>query len=225
MEREWEADEDERVPISALEHYAYCARQCALIHIEQTFDENLYTLRGHLAHERADTPMTRAEGDARVERALPLWSHRLGLVGKADVVEFRGETPFPVEYKVGRRREWQYEAIQVCAQGICLEEMLGTSVPMGAIYYVGSRVRREVAFTPDLRATVERLTLAVRAMLREGKLPVAPNDQRCAKCSLLDSCLPSLVASPGRWKALARQLFIPPPGEERATSRSQSGLD
>lgn len=223
--REWEVDEGEHVPISALEHYAYCPRQCALIHIEQTFDENLYTLRGHLAHERADLPMTRAEGDARVERGLPLWSRRLGLVGKADVVEFRGETPYPVEYKAGRRREWRYEAIQVCAQGMCLEEMLGTTVPVGAIYYVGSHARREVEFGLDLRDAVEQLTLEVRTMLRQGRLPVAPNDQRCTKCSLLDSCLPSVVAPSSRLKALARQLFTPQLTEDLTIWRSQSGLD
>lgn len=224
MEPEWELHEDERVPISALEHYAYCPRQCALIHLEQTFDENLYTLRGRLAHERVDTPMTRAEGDARVERALPLWSRRLGLAGKADVVEFRGQTPYPVEYKVGRRREWRYEAIQVCAQGLCLEEMLGAAVPSGAIYYIGSRERREVEFTLELRGVVEQMTLAVRALLRQAEAPTAPNDPRCEKCSLFDSCLPSVAARPVRLKALARQLFTPSPDEE-PTRRASSGLD
>lgn len=237
MEPEWDPrnpgdpHEDERVPISALEHYAYCPRQCALIHIEQTFDENLYTLRGRLAHERVDTPMTRAEDAVRVERALPLWSRRLGLVGRADVVEFRGETPYPVEYKVGRRREWQYEAIQVCAQGLCLEEMLGVAAPAGAIYYIGSRARREVEFTPELRGMVEQVTLAVRALLRRaGALtaaPVAPHDPRCAQCSLFDSCLPAVVAHPARLKMLARQLFTPESDEEgaRPAGRTSSGLD
>lgn len=218
-------DEDQRVPISALEHYAYCPRQCALIHVEQTFDENLYTVRGHLAHERVDEPTTRAEEGVRVERGLPLWSRRLGLVGKADVVEFHGEVPYPVEYKVGRRREWRYEAIQVCAQGMCLEDMLGRPVPAGAIYYVGSRVRRPVEFTPELRHMVEEAVAGVRTMLREGRLPEAPNDQRCEKCSLLDSCLPAVVVRPGRLKACARQLFAPLSAEESAVWRSKSGLD
>src|SRR5260370_9679809 len=122
-------EELEPVMISALEHYSYCPRQCALIHIEQTFDENIYTLKGHLAHERVDQIMSRTEDDVRVERGLPLWSPRLGLVGRADVVEFHRDVPYPVDYKQGKRREWQYEAIQVCAQAICLEEMFGLPVP------------------------------------------------------------------------------------------------
>jgi CRISPR-associated exonuclease Cas4 len=210
----WADDEDARVMISALEHYAYCARQCALIHVEQIFDENLYTLKGRLAHQRADEPTTRTEGQVRVERGLPLWSLRLGLTGKADVVEFHGTdgaTPYPVEYKVGRRRAWPYEALQVCAQGICLEEMLGRSVPGGAIYYVGSRARREVEFTATLRVAVEEMTEGVRAMLSSERMPEAPNDQRCAKCSLIESCLPAVVVSPRRVRAQHAELWVPLP--------------
>lgn len=202
-------DEAERVMISALEHYAYCPRQCGLIHIEQTFDENLYTLKGTLAHERADVASTRAEEGMRVERALPLWSRRLGLVGKADVVEWQGAVPYPVEYKVGRRREWVYEAIQVCAQALCLEEMLGCTVPAGAIYYVASRARREVTFDIELREAVERTAQAVRDMLLASILPPAVDDQRCPKCSLLESCLPSVVVRPRRLQWYRSQLFVP----------------
>ena len=212
--------------ISALEHYAYCPRQCALIHIEQTFDENIYTVRGTQAHERVDEAITRAERGVRVERGLPLWSRQLGLVGRADVVEFHGEageTPYPVEYKSGKRREWRYEAIQVCAQGMCLEEMLGSAVPAGAVYYIGSRVRREVEFTSELRAAVEQMTEAVRGMLQIGKLPVAPDDQRCLKCSLLNSCLPAAVARPGRLLAYQRALFVPQP--EGTMASAKSGFD
>src|SRR5437899_10119616 len=92
-------DEDDLIMISALEHYSYCPRQCALIHVEQTFDENLYTLRGRAVHERVDEPVCDFQEGVWVERALPLWSKRLGLIGKADVVEFHGITPYPVEYK------------------------------------------------------------------------------------------------------------------------------
>ena len=218
----WE--EEEWVLISALEHEAYCPRQCALIHVDQTFDENIYTLRGRHAHERVDETTTRAERGVRIERGLPLWSRRLGLVGKADVIEFQGEgeTPYPVEYKVGMRREWAYEAIQVCAQALCLEEMLGRPAPTGAVYYVGSRMRREVVFTAELRAVVERLTAAVRATLRSGVLPSAPDDQRCPKCSLLDSCLPAAVARSGRLAAYRAMLFTPQP---EGAPPAKSGLD
>lgn len=200
-------DESELVMISALEHYSYCPRQCALIHIEQIFDENIYTLKGHMAHERVDQAITRAEDDMRIERGLPLWSRRLGLTGRADVVEFHGTVPYPVEYKLGKRREWQYEAIQLCAQALCLEEMLGLAVPQGAIYYCSSRVRREITFDSHLRATVAEIAEAVRTLLQTCSVPPAVNDQRCNNCSLIESCLPSVVASPTRWHAYRSLLF------------------
>lgn len=206
-------DDDGRIMLSALEHYAYCPRQCGLIHLEQTFDENIYTLRGQQSHERADLPITRSEDGMRVERGLPLWSRRLGLTGRADVVEWHGETPYPVEYKVGRRREWIYEAIQLCGQALCLEEMLGCAVPRGAIYYVSSRARREVTFDANLRAAVERVTREVRAMLAAGDLPPAVDDQRCPRCSLIDSCLPAVVVRPRRLQWYRARLFLPDEGE------------
>jgi CRISPR-associated exonuclease Cas4 len=203
----WQEEDTERIMISALEHYSYCPRQCALIHIEQTFNENIYTLKGHLAHERVDQIMSRTEDDIRVERGLPLWSPRLGLVGRADVVEFHGDVPYPVEYKQGKRREWQYEAIQVCAQAICLEEMFGLPVPCGAIYYCSSRNRREVIFDEFLRSAVEKAAEGVRTMLQNTHLPPAVNDQRCDKCSLVESCLPGVVVKPGRLQYYRSTLF------------------
>lgn len=194
----WQEEERDPVMISALEHYSYCPRQCALIHIEQTFTDNIHTLRGNLAHERVDLPITRQEELVRVERGLPLWSRVLGLVGRADVVEFHGNIPYPVEYKKGRRRAWQYEAIQVCAQAICLEEMLGLEVSRGAIYYCSSRTRREVIFDQTLRTAVAQTTESVRDLLRNQQLPVAVNDQRCHQCSLIDTCLPDVVIHPQR---------------------------
>jgi CRISPR-associated exonuclease Cas4 len=223
----WRDDESERVPISALEHYSYCPRQCALIYLECTFDENIYTLRGHQAHERVDVAASRTERAVRIERGLPLWSRRLGLVGKADVVEFHDGVPYPVEYKLGKRREWRYEAIQVCAQALCLEEMLGQSVTRGAIYYCGSRVRREVVFDAELRAAVESTTAAVRSMLHAIALPAAPNDRRCVKCSLIESCLPSVVVRPGRLRAYHAQLFsaLPASGQGPTTLSPDTGRE
>ena len=117
--------EEEFVMISALEHWSYCPRQCALIHVEQTFDENLYTLRGRAVHKRVDEPVVEEQAGVRIERALPLWSKALGLIGKADVVEFHGETVYPVEYKHGPHREQEHDDLQLCAQALCLEEMTG----------------------------------------------------------------------------------------------------
>jgi CRISPR-associated exonuclease Cas4 len=202
-----ESRDDEPVLISALEHYAYCQRQSALIHLEHSFEENIFTLRGRMAHERVDTAATRSERNVRVERGLPLWSRRLGLTGRADVVEYRDGVPLPVEYKLGKRREWRYEAIQVCAQGMCLEEMLGVPVPVGAIYYVGSRVRREVPFDEALRRMVEEAAMGMRVLLAGTQLPPGPNDRRCDKCSLTDACLPGVVATPRRLRHYRDHLF------------------
>lgn len=199
------------VPISALNHYAYCPRRCALIHVEQTFDENIYTMRGRDLHERTDTPEESGkEEEARVERALPLWSKRLGLIGKADVVEFHEETPYPVEYKSGHRRQWDNDNLQLCAQAICLEEMTDKPVPCGAIYHHGSRRRREVRFDAGLRRRVEETVQAIRAMLAASALPPPVNDQRCDHCSLKESCLPSVIGERDRAKRLLRDLFVVP---------------
>jgi len=202
-------EEIEPVMISALEHYSYCPRQCALIHLEQTFDENIYTLKGHMAHERVDQAIARNEDDIRVERGLPLWSRLLGLTGKADVVEFYDNVPYPVEYKLGKQRKWQFEAIQLCAQALCLEEMMGCTVPKGAIYYCSSRVRREIEFDTPLREKVVEIAEAVRAMLAGMTLPPGVNDQRCDKCSLIESCMPTVITKPGRWRSYSAALFTP----------------
>ena len=200
-------DDDDLILISALEHWSYCPRQCALIHLEQTYDENLYTLRGNRAHRAADEVGEMSERGVRVARAVPLWSRRLGLTGRADVVEFHGETPYPVEYKAGSRRTWGHEALQLCAQALCLEEMLTTAVPAGAVWYHGSRQRREVIFDDALRVMVAEATVAVRDMLAGTRLPPAPNDARCPKCSLFDACLPALAAHPARIRGFQGTLF------------------
>src|SRR5262245_52641047 len=168
-----EHDENDLIMISALEHYSYCPRQCALIHVEQSFEENLFTLRGRVVHEQVDTPEVKVEKGVRVERALPLWSNRLGLTGKADVVEFHSDTPYPVEYKHGPRREKEHDNLQLCAQAMCLEEMTGQVVSQGAIFHHNSRRRREVQFTPALRQKVEQYVAEIRAMLASRTLPPA----------------------------------------------------
>ncbi len=195
------------IMISALEHWSYCPRQCALIHVEQTFDENLYTLRGQAAHKRVDEPETEEQAGVRIERALPLWSKALGLIGKADVVEFHGEAPYPVEYKHGPHREKEHDDIQLCAQALCLEEMTGQVVPRGAIYHHSSRKRREVICTPELRAQVVQVIQAIRHMLASKQLPPPVNDRRCTKCSLQEACMPTVIDEGRRACAVVRDLF------------------
>lgn len=201
--------DEELVLISALEHWSYCARQCALIHLEQTYDENIFTLRGNRAHERAHNASAGTEDGIRVVRGLPLWSDRLGLIGKADIVEWHGETPFPVEYKAGRKRAWGHEVVQLCAQAICLEEMLGTPVPGGAIYYAGSKRRRPVTFTPDDQRVVETSVSEIRTMLEGERLPPAVDDARCPNCSLVDACTPGIAARPAVIRGHYAELFHP----------------
>ena len=201
------ATDDDPIMISALEHWSYCPRQCALIHVEQTFDENLYTLRGRAVHKKVDEPEVEEQAGMRIERALPLWSKNFGLVGKGDVVEFHGETPYPVEYKHGPHREQEHDDLQLCAQALCLEEMTGQSVPRGAIYHHSSRKRREVVFTPGLRARVVEVTEAIRAMLKATRLPPPVNDHRCTHCSLQESCMPSVIDEGRRASAVVRDLF------------------
>lgn len=191
--KEW--GEEEIVMISALEHYSYCPRQCALIHVEQVFDENLYTLRGRRVHERADEPDSSLEEGVRTERGLPLYSERLGFVGKADVVEFTTDgTPYPIEYKSGPRRQKRHDDIQLCAQAMCLEEMFGVEVPKGAIYHYSSRRRREAVFDTELRSLTQETILEVRRLLVELRVPPPVADARCKNCSLFDACMPFALA-------------------------------
>jgi len=205
-------EEDDWVPISALQHYSYCPRQCALIHTEQVFAENVHTLRGHAVHARVDEPTGNDESGVRVERALALFSERLGLVGKADVVEFRADgTPYPVEYKHGRKRTAEHDDLQLAAQAVCLEEMTGKPVRLGAIYHHSSRRRREVEITDALRQQVVNTTAAVRTLLRTGILPPPVNDKRCDQCSLKEVCQPGALADAGKLSRLRGSLYEPDP--------------
>jgi CRISPR-associated exonuclease Cas4 len=194
--------EDEVVMISAIEHFAYCPRQCALIHVEQIYDENVFTLRGTRVHERADTQTWESARDCRVERALPLWSEELGLNGRADIVEFREDgSIYPVEYKHGRlprgrspgETQFRPEDLQLCAQALCLEEMFHIRIEGGAIYHHGSRSRREVAFSAEIRTETVEVIAQIRELQREGVMPPPVNDSRCPNCSLNDSCVPAVV--------------------------------
>lgn len=196
------------MPISALEHYAYCPRQCALIHVEQTFDENLYTLRGSRAHERVASGEVSWEAGVQVRRSLPLYSENLGIHGVADVVEMTVDGPIPVEYKVGRvaRRP---AMIQLCAQVMCLEEMFGRRVPRSYLYLAGARRRMEVMVNPPLRQETLEVIESARLLIEQATSPPAPNDRRCPHCSLFETCLPGVVSGQKRIQGIQSALFRP----------------
>ncbi len=185
------------IPISALQHWVYCPRQAALIHLDGVWSDNPFTVRGHLLHARAAPPGSALRGEVRVERALPLFSRRLNLAGRADAVEFYPDgTIVPVEYKSGRRKARAADDLQLCAQAACLEEMLGRPIPEGAVFHAPDRRRRRVAFTAALRADVERVVAEIAAMLAARALPPSVHDARCLDCSLRLLCLPELPVRP-----------------------------
>lgn len=189
------ADED-LVPISALQHYLYCPRQCALIHVEQVFEENLYTLRGHAVHERAHEEGGESRGDLRVERALHLKHLGLGLIGISDVVEFdRLGTPFPVEYKSGSKKNSKADLVQLAAQAMCLEEMFHKSVNSGALFYFASKKRLLVSFDAAVKDLVIDTTNKVREIIKNSIVPAPIFDARCPNCSLIDICQPQMISN------------------------------
>jgi CRISPR-associated exonuclease Cas4 len=208
---------DDALPLSALQHWAYCPRQCALIHLDQAFDDNLHTLRGNAVHAQVDQVGVGTAKGVRVSRALPLWHDGLGLIGKADVVEFdRTGLAYPVEYKVGSRHKAAGIAacddLQLAAQALCLEAMTDQPVAEGAIFYAASKRRRVVPITPALRQQVADTSRAVRQMLRSQQLPApltgAAAQQRCKGCSLRERCMP-LAADPAALRAARARLFDP----------------
>ncbi len=204
-----ELPEDQIVLVSAIEHFSYCPRQFALIHIEKVFDENIFTLRGSRAHERTDTPEECLEDGIVVQRAVPIWSQRLGLQGKTDVIEFWPDgTVYPVEYKHGPRREKLHDALQLCAQALCLEEMLDLPICKGAVYHHTSHRRREVEFTDELRDSTIEIVRQIRQMLVEGELPPPANDARCPNCSLVDACMPDVLSQIAGMGSLPN-IFVP----------------
>ncbi len=204
-------DDDDLIPLSALQHYLYCPRQCALIHLEQQWADNRQTAEGQLLHQRADVPQAERRRGVRTVTAMPLLSLPLGITGKADVVEFHrtetGQCAFPVEYKRGRPKAHRADEVQLCAQALCLEVMLGRSVPAGALFYGQTRRRKDVAFDTDLRELTRRTIADTRAMLASGITPDARYDaKRCDTCSLIDLCQPRLLGRRSVNDWLLRQL-------------------
>jgi len=186
------------LPLSALQHIAFCPRQCALIHIEQQWAENRLTAEGRVLHDKAHEAGSESRRDFRIARGLPLQSAALGLHGVADIVEFHrlpdgAWQPFPVEYKRGRPKLEPIDDVQLCAQAICLEEMIGQPVPAGAIFYGATHRRHDVSFDERLRAETRRLAEAAHALITAGRTPAPEFGPKCRSCSFLELCRPKAV--------------------------------
>lgn len=202
-------EEDIALPISGLQHLAFCPRQWALIHLEQAWAENRLTAEGRLLHERADLPGQSRRGALRTVHGMMLESRQLGLSGRADIVEFR-PAPFPVEYKRGKRKPNDCDLVQLCAQALCLEEMLRTRVPEGAIFYGEPRRRIDVVFTPELRERTVGLAAEMHRLYTDRITPEAIPAPHCTSCSLLNICLPNATNRQtvgGRWRAVQRRFL------------------
>jgi CRISPR-associated exonuclease Cas4 len=209
--------EDELLPISALQHLLFCERQCALIHVEQVWQENRLTAEGKVLHEKAHQQGHETRTSVRSVRSLHLRSLAFGISGVADVVEFhapagqraaelsedsfwaqksvlRGWKVFPIEYKRGKRKTTRVDEVQLCAQALCLEEMLDTNVPDGAIFYGQEQGRVGIAFDPGLRNLTAKLCIRLREVLCGQVTPAAIRKPSCRRCSLIDICMPEVTA-------------------------------
>ncbi len=190
--------ESDLLPISALQHLIYCPRQCALIHIEQVWDDNVHTALGNILHERVDRPGMERRRGVRTEFGVPLRSLALGLAGRADAVEFASDGPCPVEYKQGRPKRHSADHIQLCAQAMCLEEMTGHTVPLGVLFYAATRKRQAVELDEHLRQQVRETAMALHALVATGVTPRPEPGPKCKGCSLADRCRPGTFAQGGR---------------------------
>lgn len=200
--------EETLLPLSGLQHFAFCPRQWALIHIERQWSENVRTIEGRFLHERVHSgSCSERDGDVIIARSVPLVSYRLGLYGVADLVEYHPTklggitlpnreglwSPHPVEYKRGSPKKDDRDEVQLCAQAMCLEEMLGTYIPTGSFFYGQTRRRVRVTFSDNLRERVIQLARQMHEVFDQGMTPPAPHGVSCNLCSLKDLCIPKLT--------------------------------
>lgn len=189
--------EDDFILISALQHYVYCPRQCSLIHVEDAWNENVFTVRGNILHEKVDSNTYETRGTKKTVRGLRIHSFRLGITGRCDVVEFRqsknGEEILPVEFKSGEPKEDISDKVQLCAQVFCLEEMLNTKITHGAFFYGKIRRRDVVEIDNELRLQTESIIASVREIVSKKIIPLAEYSAKCRNCSLQDICQPKAM--------------------------------
>lgn len=189
--------EDDFIMISALQHYVYCPRQCGLIHVDDVWQENVFTVRGNILHGKVDTDTYETRGNTKTVRGLRIHSYKFGITGRCDVVEFKetenGKFVLPVEFKSGEPKEDISDKVQLCAQAICLEEMLNITIKQGAFFYGKIRRRNIVDIDEELRTQTENIILAVRQIVASKKIPIAEFQTKCRNCSLQSICQPKAM--------------------------------
>lgn len=190
--------EEDYIQLSAIQHYVFCPRQCALIHVQGIWGENMFTAKGKIMHEKVDSGEDESRGDRQILRSLNIYSKRLGLSGRCDVVEIlgRGEdsTPYPVEYKSGKPKNDISDMAQLCAQSLCLEEMMNMPIRKAAIFYGKPRRRLEVDIDDDLRRSTEEIIKAIHKMISEKSIPSGKYESKCDSCSLHEACMPEVTS-------------------------------
>jgi len=180
------------IPLAALNQFSYCPHRCWRMFCAGEFVDNQYTIEGTSLHERVHTLGEGYREEVWQVRAIWLKSERYQLIGKADLIESSSGKLYPVEYKRGRKGEWDNDALQVCAQALCLEEMTGETVSEGFVYYAQSHQRQSVLISEELRKETFEVISAIKALFSTGKMPIPVYDKRCKGCSLYAQCLPQL---------------------------------
>lgn len=201
-------DEEEYPPLSSLNDLLFCPRRCFLHRVEEVWRDNAHTLTGSQDHRRVHAEKDSSTTFGRASRGLRLISHSLRVQGVADLVEWQSGVPIPVEYKRGRRRKWDNDDVQVCAQAICLEEMLGVAIPVGAVFHIKTKRRREVSIDLDLRDRTSRAAERLHQLLAQTIAPSPKLHPKCKQCSVRDVCMPELVSAPIEYTRVARRLFV-----------------
>jgi CRISPR-associated exonuclease Cas4 len=203
------------LPLSALQHIVFCERQCALIHVEHVWSENQFTAEGRALHERAHSRKVEKRRGNKTERGMALRSIALGVAGVADVIEFDGSgVPFPVEYKRGRPKARNMDEVQLCAEAMCLEEMLGIRINEGALYYGKVKRRKRVVFDEELRSQTVGASKRLHEMIGRGETPLPEFGDKCRRCSLAEICMPEITAGKKNVGAYVKRMISKPIGED-----------
>ncbi|MFN3695271.1 MAG: CRISPR-associated protein Cas4, partial [Ignavibacterium sp.] len=202
--------EDDFIMISALQHYIFCPRQCGLIHIDDVWQDNLFTVRGEILHEKVDTDTYETRGDVKTVRGLRIHSYKYGLAGRCDVVEFKqtvkGKEVLPVEFKAGEPKDDISDKVQLCAQVLCLEEMLNVEISKAAFFYGKIRRRQVIDITNELREQTIEIINNVRSLVDSKKVPVIEYSSKCRNCSLINVCQPKAMNNK-KLKKYIQELF------------------